>query len=611
MSKITSLLVVFLVTFSLCYKVINDSEKFVDYDIDEANQVWDQFESHVYVKRTTPTTNSIDIANDIVNNDEIFLMRYWDNFQFDGDLDWSENPFDDWTWQFYFHSLRMVSHLLNAYEISGNITYLQESKWFIESWIKHNPSPDEQASPRAWDDHSTANRISTFIYFWDNYRNSEIFEEEFAVELLNMMRKHGEYTADSSNYYWGHNHGIYQDRSLLQLGTLFPIFDDSKEWIEISNYRLELHLDDGVTDSGVHKEHSPAYHLLVMKLFMDIDNFNNHYHNNNEKLSSIVYKMQEFLIHIAKPDGTVPSVGDSFNDNVLKHPVESVTNEHLMFEITNGEQGVEIEENNIVYTDAGIAIFKNNWDFEKPIYFSLFNAYHSFVHKQSDDLSFVLTYGDTDFFVDGGKYNFVESDPYRIFIRSVFAHNTISVDNETYDFREESFIGNPVIENFYIGPDYSFVKANHCIFAGVEITRTVIFFNQGAVYIHDSIKSDDFHSYSQIFNIGQDVSLDVNDSRNISLTSMSDSSTINLIQLNDIDGFASYYGSLDPMRGWKSTTFNQVEPINSLIYFLDGTNVDFSTVINLEVEIESIEHADGSYEITFFSGNQVIVNTNV
>ena len=97
MSKITSLLVVFLVTFSLCYKIINDKEKFVDYDIDEANQVWDHFESHVYVKRTNPTTNSIDIANDIVNNDEIFLMRYWDNFQFGGDLDWSENPFDDWT----------------------------------------------------------------------------------------------------------------------------------------------------------------------------------------------------------------------------------------------------------------------------------------------------------------------------------------------------------------------------------------------------------------------------------------------------------------------------------------------------------------------------------
>lgn len=610
MSKLTSLLVVFLVTFSFCYKMINDIEKFVDYDLDEANEIWNEYESHTYVKRTTPTTKSIDIANDIVNNDEIFIMRYWETFHFDGDLDWSEDPFDDWTWQFYFHSLRMVSHLLNAYEISGNMTYLEESKWFIESWMSHNPNPDHQASPRAWDDHSTANRISTFIYFWDNYRNSEIFDDEFAVELLNMMRKHGEYTADSSNYYWGHNHGIYQDRSLLQLGTLFPIFEDSREWVDISNSRLKLHLDDGVTESGVHKEHSPAYHLLVMKLFMDIDDFNEHYHNKNDKLSSLVYKMQEFLIHIAKPDGTVPSVGDSFSDNVMRHPKESVTNEHLLFEITNGLEGVEIENKSIVYSDAGIAVFKNDWDNEKPIYFSLFNAYHSFVHKQSDDLSFVLTYGDTDFFVDGGKYNFVESDPYRIFIRSVFAHNTISVDNQTYDFREESFIGDPVIDNFHIGSDYSFVKASHSIFDGVDITRTIIFFSQGAIYIHDSITSNDLHSYSQIFNIGQDVVLDVNNSRNILLTSSIDESQINLKQLNNIDGFMSYYGSLEPMRGWKSTTFNQIEPISSLSYYLDGSDVEFSTTISIDLDIDGVEHNDGSYKITFSSGDEIVVDTD-
>ena len=610
MSKLTSIIVVFLVTFSLCYKAINDREKFVDYDIDEANQVWDRFESHVYVKRTTPTTNSIVIADNIVNNNQMFIMRFWDNFQFDDDLDWSENPFDDWTWQFYFHSLRMVSHLLNAYEISGNITYLQESKWFIESWMKHNPNPDEQASPRAWDDHSTANRISTFIYFWDNYRNSEIFEEKFAVELLNMMRKHGEFTADSSNYYWGHNHGIFQDRALLQLASLFPIFEDSEEWIEISNFRLDLHLDEGVTESGVHKEHSPAYHLLVMKLFIDIDNFNNHYHNNNEKLSSIVYKMQEFLIHIAKPDGTVPSVGDSFDDNVMRISKGIITNEYLLFEITNGAEGVEIENRSIVYTDAGIAIFKNDWVNDKPIYFSLFNAYHSSVHKQSDDLSFVLTYGETDFFVDAGKYNFVEDDPYRIFIRSVFAHNTISVDNKTYDFREQSFIGNPTIDDYSIGLDFSYVKASHRLFEGVEITRTVFFFNEGAVYIHDSIKSDVSHSYSQIFNVGQDVILDINQSSNISLTSIIDGSKINLIQLNKIDAMSSFYGSLEPIRGWKSTTFNQVEPIPSLNYYIDGDNVEFSTCININIAIEQVEHNNGTYQFLFSNGSTIRVITN-
>jgi hypothetical protein len=105
--------------------------------------------------------------------------------------------------------------------------------------------------------------------------------------------------------------------------------------------------------------------------------------------------------------------------------------------------------------------------------------------------------------------------------------------------------------------------------------------------------------------------LDVNNSRNISLTSMIESSKINLKQLNDIDGFVSYYGSLEPMRGWKSTTFNEVEPISSLNYFVDGSNADFSTAINIVLEIENVEHINDSYTISFSSGEQIIVDTSI
>ena len=202
MSRTTSVLLAGLVFFSMAYPFIGSEELFIEYDVNEANEVWDNYESHVYVKRTTPNSKSIELAENLVEKNEIYLMRYWEVFTFDGELAWDEDPFNDWTWQFYFHSLRMVSHLLNAYEMSSNISYLEKAQWFIESWMEHNPNPRNQASDRAWDDHSTANRISTMIYFWDNYRNSEIYDNVFSVELLNMLRKHGEYTADSDNYYW-------------------------------------------------------------------------------------------------------------------------------------------------------------------------------------------------------------------------------------------------------------------------------------------------------------------------------------------------------------------------------------------------------------------------
>ena len=612
MSRLTSLFLAGLVAFSFAYPFINEYDLFIDYDLEDANRVWDSYDSHEYVKRTSPHSNSIMWAENLVENNEIYLMRYWEVFVYDGDLEWNEDPFDDWTWQFYFHSLRMVSHLLNAYELSSNITYLEKAQWFIESWMEHNPNPKNQASERAWDDHSTANRISTMIYFWDYYRNSEIFDETFAVELLNMLRKHGEFTANSNNYYWGHNHGIYQDRALLQLAGMFPIFKHSQDWTETANYRLSLQIKEGVTDSGVHKEHSPAYHYLVMKLFIDVNLFNVHYGIENKEISNLVDDMQEFLLHIAKQDGTVPMVGDSFDDRVMGISQSIVTNDYLLYEVSDGELGVRVPYNDIVYEDAGIAIFKNDWENSTPIYFALFNAFHSIVHKQSDDLSFVVSYGQTDYFVDSGKYNFVESDPFRKYIRSVFSHNTISVDNQTYNFRDYDFIGNPVIEKYGIGEDYSYVKASHTIFSGVKITRTICFLESGAILIHDYIESEELHSYSQIFNIGPDASFQLTPTGDINLVSNVDDTNATLKQFSEFDTYEIFNGSLDPVRGWQSTTFNVVSPIDSIHYYKTASSTSFTTGIGLEFEIIDfdfvIDDSFTNYSITLSNGLEYSIN---
>ncbi len=613
MSKLSSIILASLVAFSMSYPFINQYDVFIEYDLDDANAVWDAYDSHVYVKRTTPDGNSIQRGIDLIENNSIFIMRFWEPFVYDGEIKWDEDPFDDWTWQFYFHSLRMVSHLINAYELSNNITFLAKAQWFIESWMDANPHPNNQMSERAWDDHSTANRISTMIYFWDHYRDSEIFDETFANELLNMLRKHGEYTASGANYFWGHNHGIYQDRALLQLAGIFPHFKDSADWEQTANKRLATHIEEGVTTSGVHKEHSPAYHYLVMKLFIDINLFNQHYGIENQKITDLVYSMQEYLVHVAKPDGTVPMVGDSFDDKVIGMSKDFVTNEHLLYEVTNGQEGVEIEQHSIVYYDAGVAIFKNDWDNQTELYFALFNAFHSDVHKQSDDLSFVLTYGNTDYFVDTGKYNFVEKDPYRVFIRSVFSHNTISVDNQTYDFRNLLFVDNPQIEKYEINENYSYVRASHTIFSGVEITRTAIVFNGGAMYLHDQINSQTSHSYSQIFNIGPDVNFNQTSDGGLELSSMIDDTSLTLTQLSNFDGFETFYGSEAPIRGWQSTTFNEVSPIHSVHYYANGDSVSFNTVINMDLEITSVEVLDdeNSNFYTFDFENQQSISIEI
>ncbi len=600
---------VFLLVMTSLTNCLYEGDSFVEYDIDAANQVWEQYDEHFYVKRTLANNESIDIADKLINSNEIFLFKYWDPFIYDEDkLDWSEDPFDDKTWQFYFHSLRMVSYLINAYELTGELAYLEKARWFIESWIEHNPNPYQQASERAWDDHSTANRITTFIYFWDYYRDSQIFDNDFANEFLNMLRKHGEYTAKEENYSWGKNHGIYQDRSLMQLAVFFPIYEISDEWYETSVSRLSDHLTEDITPSGIHKEQSTSYHKLVLTLFMSISKFNDYYNITNDELTTAIYKMQEYLVHLAKPDGTIPLVGDSVGDYVLGYPDDQIINEYLLYSSSDGTKGVKIGQDSVVYEDAGIAIFKNDWEESPPLYFALFDRFHMVTkHKQCDDLSFVLTVQDTDYFVDSGKYNYDEKDPYRVFVRSVFAHNSIVVDDESYDINDKENVGKTDIEQFEINSDYSYVKASHTLYDGVKITRTVIFFNDGAAYFHDEIKTDEEHEYTQIFNIGEDVNVDYSDTTNVFLSSKIDNTSLTLKQLNDFSEFDYYHGSTNPIMGWQSTVFNEISPISSISYHQEGKDVSFHTVINIEsniIEVDNFQDGDTDVYVFEFDDNR-------
>ncbi|MCH1527269.1 MAG: hypothetical protein L7S49_03550, partial [Candidatus Poseidoniaceae archaeon] len=131
-----------LVIFAGFQTLLGNTSQYRDYDVEHMNEFWDSEESHQFSTRSFPSQQSVEIADRIILNDEIYLLRYWEPAVISKDsMDWTEDPFDDWTWQFYYHSLRMVSYLVSAYEYTGEIEYLKEAKWYIGSWIEHNPDP--------------------------------------------------------------------------------------------------------------------------------------------------------------------------------------------------------------------------------------------------------------------------------------------------------------------------------------------------------------------------------------------------------------------------------------------------------------------------------------
>ena len=344
---------------------------------------------------------------------------------------------------------------------------------------------------------------------------------------------------------------------------------------------------------------------------MSINEFNIHYGINNYELEILIPKMQDYLSYIVKPDGTFPLVGDSGLENGLRLKESSIVSQNLLNLMTMEDED-KLGNYCIGYHDSGVGINKLELSNGHDFYFAIFSSFHNTVHKHSDDLSFVLTYGNTDYFVDSGKFNFVESNEFRQYVRSVFAHNSIVVDNISYDNRDVENAGKSMLYDSECNQNYSFFQAKHTFYDGVEIYRNVVIVYDKGVFIHDFIISDEEHDYSQIFQIGNNVEIDIKNNGSLSMESKVDNTSIILRQIGDISSFESTTGSLEPIRGWRSENFNEIDEITTIAYFKSGETTEFQTLIELDDNILDVEvtFIDGffyEYKFTDEEGNLLTV----
>ncbi|MED4391721.1 alginate lyase family protein [Priestia aryabhattai] len=530
-------------------------------------------------KRVSSNSQTVGIADKLMR-DELYVNTIWPTYKFNGKLTWKENPYKDDSWSFYFQSLDMVGYLTNAYEQTHSQKYLEKAQWYIESWMNANPSPTKQASRFAWKDHSTANRVVTMIQFWEQYKNSAIYDKDFETKLIEMLEKHGDFLMDNKNYSAGSNHGIFQDRSLIELALIFPDMSHSEQWYKKGMGRLITHVEGDVTKSGVHKEHSPSYHLLVLNLFKSINGFIKQFNVNEPKLKDGISKMEDYLAFIGNQSGDLPMLGDSQPESLYSLNPKSITSQKLLYVVTKGKQGKKPGQE-MVYADGGTAVFKNDLNNERPLYLLFTSAFHSTTHKHADDLSFILNYGKTDFFVDSGKYNYSYTDPYREYFKGTLAHNTVTVDKKSFPVTKDQ-VNRSKISSSEINKTYNYVTGSHELYKGVKISRTLVYLkNTNSILVRDVMESNKNHTYTDIFNIGKDVDVKKSASRVFTLTSKLDQQQIELIQLTKMSTIKNYKGSASPIAGWQSLEFNKKLPITQLQFTNSNQkNAEYKFIIN-------------------------------
>ncbi|MGL4818988.1 MAG: heparinase II/III family protein [Bacilli bacterium] len=507
---------------------------------------------------------------------KIYVRKEFAPVEYTDPIDWTMNPYNNNSWQAYFHSLNMVSFLAASYEKTGNRALLDKARYFVESWVNNNMPEENGKTMYAWYPGTVSNRVIALIHFWTEYRDAYPNDEQFKLWMTDVISAHGAFLADDENYRWDSNHGIFQNRSLLEIAFIFPDLPESRNWLIHSLERLQTHIARDLTVTGVHKEHSPGYHIVVRNMFSDISRFLKQFDIIHDELETALMLMDRYIASIADQTYRGPSLGDSFRDNIsnLRYP----RHPYLEYVTSKGKFG-EAPPTELIDPYGGTAVFRNAWDTPDPLYTVFTTANFSTVHKHADDLSFILRYGKTDFLVDGGKYLY-GNDPFRSYIRSSYAHNIVVVDDTPYSVSKA--VGKTKMTNYGQNKDYSYVTGTHTIYPGVTMRRTLVYLKKyDSILVLDEGISSKKHVYTQVMNAGKDVEVQQISNQHVLLKSKIENRTIEMIQSGPIEDLFMVDGGSTPIRGWQSVEFAKIVPLTQMQFSLYGERRDFQTIINL------------------------------
>lgn len=503
-----------------------------------------------------------------------------------GSMDWNRlETSSPATFQLYLQSLGMVKFLCRAALMTSETPYLDLAGAFIKSWegYLHNEELSS-GNAKVWYDHGSALRAENLIYYLLACEEIGYRDEEIEQVIQDLLVEHAEFLTNPVRYTKNHNHGIYQDEALLYIAYFLPQNEQTEAWKQIAHERLTEQMAHAFTSEGVHVENSASYCIGVIKLLQNIEGFLlNTGDEFAQYLGSRIHGMWAFYARLVMPTGMVATVGDSFRQTESKITGGS---EELNYVESLGETGAPPSSLSAYYPESGYFFTNESYNKEgiQDSTWLMFKAgYVSSTHKHADDLQILLCSKGHEVFIDPGMYNYMSGNMYRDYLVSASAHNTVIVDGQTYSVTTENSekTGLLTYEN---RDDYQYVLGYNDMYTGVQIDRHVYSFND-AVVVFDDIESEEPHTYSQLFQLSEDMKI-VSSSEEETVLSMADTDyLVRIRQYGQIDEARVIRGGTgNEFFGYASDFLNEIHEINTLKYDQSGTNAQFVTLITIEDE---------------------------
>ncbi|MCL5247328.1 heparinase II/III-family protein [Cellulophaga sp. 20_2_10] len=516
------------------------------------------------IPRTVPYKGNtlLKIANSIIN-DSIIVLNSLKSFSINIDaIDWTENPLKNDTWQLYYQNLLFVSSLNHAYKNTNEIKYHNKAKAYIKSYIKLHQNKNFTTSKFSWYDHSCAFRTTHIFQTISNELGLNKPDISFIQICFNHLSENIKFMVDPTNYSV-HNHSLMMDRSLLYSSKAFIsnrfISEDLKN---IASKRALNSFDKIIDKSGLAKEHSMTYHIFNHNLYKNIFKLIGQGTTPPDKLLKYL-KMNDILVQLIKPDLTFPLWGDSQIEKLSPKLVSDFENDSRLHALLSN-----YNLNSMVSFENNIATLRSKTTDKS--YLALFANYKSKVHKHHDDLSFVYHTLGTDVFTDQGYYGYDKIN--RPLLMSVFAHNTIVVNNKDYTLGRKGQYSK--LNSYTTRDTYEMIEASHNMYDSLTVNRQLFFIKPNLIVVKDDVNGlKKAETLQQIFNIGKGVSK-IKNTNNKVVFSMPNNITVSMFTTGVKNTFLEkdFFRSVSPFKivDSKQIILNSDDPFMETIILIES-----------------------------------------
>ena len=340
--------------------------------------------------------------------------------------------------------------LIGAYDDSGEERWLRDAVSIAMKWIDAHRDAPEESDSMAWYDMSVALRTPRLIALALRASRVEAMRDD-AVLLAEATTWHLDELHRDRAFNPRNNHGFYTAVSQLHAAKYMWMLADAEATRLQGQSRLAEMAMSQFAPDGVHMEHSPDYHRMLLSSFEAA------LHDDlidDEEVQTRVRRAAHVLGWMVQPDGTLVQLGDTPETQVVD-PAADSSDAHTRYILSDGEEGERPTEEMAVFREGGYAFVRSpqpegRGTLQDSGYLAFSASFHSRAHKHADDLNVVWYDRGQQILVDSGRFGYGEllapdsplrhagfyyASPERQYVEGTMAHNTLMLDGRDHERR--------------------------------------------------------------------------------------------------------------------------------------------------------------------------------